>query len=65
MKYTKAVECDFCGQIEVSTTKSRFKSWFKLIRWIQVVQGNGITKEFCSKECYKHYKEEVGNEKES
>ena len=56
MKYTKAVECDFCGKIEVSTLKTPFKTWFKFIKWLEVINGNGSKNEFCSQECYNNFK---------
>lgn len=65
MKYTKAVECDFCGRIEVSVNRKSFKTWFKFIEWLQIIQGNGLTKEFCSKECYDNYKSDISTENKS
>jgi hypothetical protein len=62
MKYTKAVECDFCGTMSLSSSNSRFDTWFKFIGWMQTVRGDGITEEFCSVECYEHYKEEVAKQ---
>jgi len=59
MKYTKATECDFCGHIQVTTSKKTFKSWFKSIGWFQSINGNGTTNEFCSKECLENNKEDV------
>lgn len=61
MRYTKAVECDWCGRIEVSVTKKPFKLWFKFIGWFDVLNGNGTTNHFCSEECVKLHKEDIKN----
>lgn len=63
MRYTKAVECDFCGHIELSISSKSFKTWFKMINWLALINGNGTTKEFCSKKCYENYKVDISNEK--
>lgn len=58
MKYTKAVECDWCGGLQVTTIKTTFKKWFKNIKWLQQINGNGTTNEFCCNECCELFKKE-------
>lgn len=59
MKYTKAVQCDFCSHIELSCSKRTFKSWFKFLKWHSLLMGNGTTREFCSIKCYDNFKNET------
>ena len=51
MKYNKAVECDFCGEIQVSVSKGSFSEFIKNIQWIQVIHTNGHSDEFCCIGC--------------
>ncbi len=65
MKYCKAVECDYCGNIQLTTLKRTFKSFLKNIKWFQTINENGTTNEFCSKECIDNYKQDISNENKS
>ena len=62
MKYTKAVQCDWCGSVELSINNDGFKKWFKFLGWLQIVNGNGTTNEFCTQECYDLHKKDIVNE---
>lgn len=59
MKYTKAVQCDFCGSLELSISKKKFESWFNFLGWLKITNSNGIDHEFCSNECYEKYRKET------
>lgn len=65
MKFTKAVQCDNCEEIQLSMSISSFKSFLKNIGWLQVINGNGTTSEFCCKKCYEEYKKTISFENKS
>jgi hypothetical protein len=58
MKHFKAVECDYCGDFQLSTLKKTLKSFLKNIKWFQIINSNGTTNEFCSKECFNNFKDD-------
>ena len=62
MRYKKAVECTQCGEVQLSDSKGTFKALLKRIGWLEVTFGNGNKLEFCSKECYDNYKEDISTE---
>lgn len=63
MKYTKAVQCDWCGGVQFSTSNKSFKSWLKFLGWLQTVNGNRTTNEFCTQECYELHKKDLAKER--
>ena len=65
MRYIKAVECSQCGAIQFSNRKGTFKAFLKRINWLEIIFGNGNKLEFCSKECYENYKDDISNENKS
>ena len=62
MRYKKAVECTQCGEVQLSNSKGTFKALLKRIGWLEVIFDNDNKLEFCSKECYDNYKEDISTE---